>query len=191
MTMPAQYLFLKDCFAWLLKYMRKSRKNVSYLAALDFHEDGYAHYHVIFFHRVDIWMKASLDQLWESRNYGSKRYGLAWRQRADGEIQHLVRYLFKHSGKVFSGKDRPGWLRFHSVVHYMQNEDLCPGIRLFTMSSDIAKVMKLSEKTGSVLRVVDECRRVYSKSDVVSDNDAYEYVKKIEDYLDWYENLKI
>lgn len=202
MTIPGQILFLKGAFRKLVRKMHEQNtdfdgtkidklRRVSYLAAMDFHQSGYAHYHIIFFHRVPEKFQKWSQLQWGFWGFGSPKNGLAWRKREAGEVQHLVRYLFKHAGKVFSGKDRPGWLRFHAVVHYMQDEEACAGVRFFHMSKDVAKVMRMPEKEGHLMRVVDERGRVYATENIWSDNQADEHVRRIEKYLNFFEDLKV
>lgn len=189
-----QIILLKQGFSMILKEMRRKGLSCSYLAAMDFHKTGYGHYHVIFFHEVPYWFQSWIMQKWAVDGYGSKRKGLNFRKRKNEKIVRIVLYLFKHAGKIFSGKSRSGWLRFHSVVWKMQHsrdEDSdffyrYPGVRLFSMSKDIQKIMRIPEIEGRCLLVKDGQFTRYRDEDFSEDEK-----KDLDEYLAWFEKLRI
>lgn len=189
-----QIIHLRDGYKYFFEKMRDYKLDISYLASMDFHRSGYAHYHVVFFKPIPLWFQAYISQLWLQRKFGSEKNGLNFRKRKQGEIAHIVSYLFKHAGKIFTGQTKPGWLRFHSVIYSMYHSSELdsdgvyefPRIRLFSMSKDIRDVMRLPKIEGACLIAKDGQMIRYKMDDF-----CLEDQKDIEAYLKWFSELKI
>jgi len=198
LDLEEQILLLKEAHSRFFDKLEKWGMKRRYLSAMDFHESGYAHYHTIYFGKIENLKQLRLREMWERHNYGNYRKGLDFRVREDGKVARIVNYLFKHTGKILSGRGRPGWLRLNSVVWAMshsregdvvgeggvvgiENYDY-PVIRFFQISKDIGRIMKIEKGNCENLKFIDLTGGVI--------HDSYEK-EQIKEFLDWFEKLKI
>jgi len=166
MPYEEQFMYLKAGFLKIRDEYEKVYGKMSYLAALDFHKSGYAHYHVCVFAPVSPMFEQILKEKWSLWGFGDKKSGLRWKNKKNGEITKLVNYLFKHTAKVFS-LNSPGALRFHSVIFGMkhsQNKEY-PGLRLFSMSKDVQKVMKVPDSGTECISYTRDGELLYVNED--------------------------
>jgi len=192
-----QIMLIKKGLRKFLKEMRREGEFLEYLASMDFHHDGYGHYHIIFFCEISEDFRKHIKKKWVEWKIGDSKHGVDFRNREAGEIHHLVNYLFKHAGKIFTGQAKPGWLRFHSVIwkmyHSKENDSGgmydFPGIRLFSMSKEIAKIMKPPERMNNVIRVVQVGKGSVYDKDTWNDEERQEINKKLYKFLRFYGGL--
>lgn len=188
-----QIMLLKEGFSQLLKNWRKLKGDrvkeghISYLAAMDFHRTGYAHYHVVFFETISKYHISLLLDMWARKGFGDRDHGLKFNLKQKGEISKIVNYLFKHSAKVFH-LNAPGAMKFHTTVFAMQHceNNEYPGVRLFSMSKDIAEVMKIPESDRDCLSFQMGDRLLYVNPDIPESEILFE----IDKYRKWFEKLK-
>lgn len=204
MTIPEQIVLLKEGFNKVFKSLKKQNPKLDYLAAMDFHETGYGHYHVVVFDEISKYDQDRLKRIWSERlHIGNFRNGLNFRIREPGEIAHIVNYLFKHAGKIFSGVGRPGWLRFHSIIWWMwhtkketgEDDDggaYYPNIRLFSMSKGVSQVMKIPESDLECLKLVDTRNRQVYYDGVLKlhPKKQLDHKRKIQKYINWFDKLE-
>lgn len=164
----------------LLQVLRKMKPGLDYFTNMDFHRSGYAHLHIILFCTVTRDEMRKIRKLWNMKyKAGGSKYGVDFRVRMRDNINYLISYILKHTGKVlYSSEDVPGYLRFHSVIWAMSRKEYrvqgvydYPAVRLFSVSRRLASVMKLPSEDKSTVSVFhvnveEELNELYSDHDV-------------------------
>lgn len=156
-----QITMIRESWKKLLYNLRKLRPGLDYFSILDFHKNGYAHYHIVLFAGITKQEEQRIRNLWSVvYDVGHRLYGVDLSVRPRNDIRFLVSYLIKHAGKVlFSHYAVPGFLRFHSVIYYMQHSEKntglidYKGVRLFGMSRRLSSFLKFDKDNYDTVAV--------------------------------------
>lgn len=144
---PDQVTILKEYFTRIKDLIRKRKGKFSYIGNMDFHKTGHAHYHYIFFVKLNDNDIDYIKKIWsEKYGIGSYERGIHFDAVPADRLNFVVTYIFRHSAKLFDEKfEAPGSLKFHSCVRYMFLSDKYKGVRYINCSRDISKIMKLED----------------------------------------------
>lgn len=144
---PDQITFLKENFVKIKDLIRKRKGKFDYIGNMDFHKSGHAHYHYIFFVKLDETDIDYVKKIW-SQKYGAGSYekGIHFDVIPQERLNFVVTYIFRHSKKLFDEKfTQPGSLRFHACVRYMYLSEDYKGVRYINCSRNVSKIMKLED----------------------------------------------
>lgn len=184
---PDQITILKEYFVRIKDLIRKRKGKFSYIGNMDFHKSGHAHYHYIFFLKLD---KSDIDyvkKIW-SEKYGVGSYdrGVHFDIIPQDRLNFVVAYIFRHSVKLFDEEFKvPGSLLFHSCVRWMYERDDYKGVRFINCSRDISKVMKLPENNDYTTLIAYQSGRGHKGRKLYTHPDYSKDQTEINNYLEY------
>lgn len=157
---------------------------LEYLRILEPHKSGYAHLHILLLATFSKSDMEHISDLWQHKYSAGNKYGVDFEHKSQNEIRHPIAYVMKYLSKTLQGDTiLPGQLLHAATVYYLEHEPTEHGVRLFSSSRGLSKIMKLpDERTEDEIEYMENHATSYMV--VATKPDGEQFVKLEGEYDD-------